>query len=109
MESIGSSDKEGVGGSSSQKGSGSNSDKDGRLENVQKKRKLERLPEIVEEEEDYRKEKVWKEWWDCNKKEPEEVDGDGRIERNGDLSHKTREELMEELQEYWESIPKNAS
>ncbi|XP_027155000.1 uncharacterized protein LOC113755128, partial [Coffea eugenioides] len=130
LESIDGSDKEGSGNDSqersssdkegklynSQEGSCSNkegsdsrsdSDKDGRLENVRKKRKLEKLPAIVEEavEEEYRKAKVWKEWLDRRKKEAKEFDLEGWKERNGDLSHKSREQIREELQEYCKSVP----
>ncbi|XP_071936167.1 uncharacterized protein [Coffea arabica] len=119
LESIGSSDKEGSGGSSqegggssSQEGSGSDKEGEGsdsKLENVRKKRKLEKLPEIaeeaVEEEEEYRKAKVWKEWWDRTKKEAKEFDLEDWKERNGDLSHKSREQIRGELQEYCKSVP----
>ncbi|XP_027159613.1 uncharacterized protein LOC113761018 isoform X3 [Coffea eugenioides] len=102
---------ESIGSSSSQEESGSDKEGEGsdnKLENVWKKRNLEKLPEIAEEaeeEEEYRKAKEWKEWWDRRKKEAKEFDLEGWKERNGDLSHKSREQIREELQEYCKSVP----
>ncbi|CDP09353.1 unnamed protein product, partial [Coffea canephora] len=52
--------------------------------------------------EEYQKAKVWKEWWDRKKKEAKEFDLEDWKERNRDLSHKSREQI---LQECWKSVP----
>lgn len=105
LESIGSSSQEGSG--TDKEGGGKDSDKEGRLENVGKKRKLETLPEIaeaaVEEDEEQRKARVWKEWWDRKKKEREETNWD-EIDWNEELAN-LKPLSAEERRELYDSIP----